>query len=111
MKYSFELKKEIYEKHCEGYGCVCLSKEYGLDADKIRYMCRLIDKHGLDAIRHKFTCYSPEFKLAAINRVLVNGESIKSVGVDLGLTADSVLSQWIKSYIENGYNVVTKKKD
>lgn len=110
MKYSFELKKEIYEKYCEGYSSEYLSKEYGLDADKIRYMCRLIDKHGLDAIRHKFTCYSPEFKLAAINRVLANGESIKSVGIDLGLTADSVLNRWIKSYIENGYNVVTKKK-
>ena len=30
MKYSFELKKEIYEKHCEGYGGDVLSKEYGL---------------------------------------------------------------------------------
>ncbi|MBR2523108.1 MAG: hypothetical protein IKE53_01560 [Clostridiales bacterium] len=32
MKYSFELKKEIYEKHCEGYGSEYLSKKYGLDA-------------------------------------------------------------------------------
>ena len=110
MKYSFELKKEIYEKLCKGYGSEYLSKVYGISASKIRYMRRLIDKHGLDVIRHKFTCYSPEFKLAAINRVLANGESIESVGIDLGLTTDSVLSRWIKSYIENGYNVVTKKK-
>ena len=110
MKYSFELKKEIYKKHCEGYGSEILSKEYGINASKIRYMCRLVDKHGLEAIWHKFTKYSPQYKFAAIMRVLENGESIESVAVDLGLAADGILRQWIKSYIENGYNVVTKKK-
>ena len=110
MKYSFELKKEIYEKHCEGYGGDVLSKEYGLSASQIRYLCRLIDKHGIEAIRSKYTKYSNEYKLVAITRVLVNGEPVDAVAVDLGLTSDSVLRQWIKSYIENGYNVVTKKK-
>ena len=110
MKYSFELKKEIYEKHCEGYGGDVLSKEYGLSASKIRYLCRLIDKHGIEAIRPKYTKYSNEYKLVAMTRVLVNGEPVDAVAVDLGLTSDSVLRQWIKSYIENGYNVVTKKK-
>ncbi|MBR2555537.1 MAG: IS3 family transposase [Aeriscardovia sp.] len=96
MKYSFEIKKEIYEKHCEGYGGDQLSKQYGLNSENIRYMCRLIDKHGLDAIRHKFTKYSPEFKTAAINRVLEEGEAIKAVAIDLGLPGKSILQQWIK---------------
>lgn len=110
MKYGFELKKEIYEKLCKGYGSEYLSKVYGINASKIRYMRRLIDKHGLEAIRHKFTKYSPEYKLTAIVRVLENGESVESVAVDLGLASSSLLNQWIKSYISNGYNVVTKKK-
>ena len=110
MKYSFELKKEIYKKHCEGYGGDALSKKYGLSASKIRYLCRLVDKHGLEAIRHKYTTYSSEYKLAAIMRVLEKGEPADSVAVDLGLTTRSILDQWIKSYIENGYNVITKKK-
>ena len=110
MKYSFELKKEIYEKLCKGYGSEYLSKVYGISASKIRYIRRLIDKHGLEAIWHKSTTYSPEYKLAAINRVLINGESVQAVAIDLGLTDDSILRQWIKSYIKNGYNVVTKKK-
>ncbi|SMC52468.1 Transposase InsO and inactivated derivatives [Oscillospiraceae bacterium] len=110
MRYSFELKKEIYEKHCEGYGSDYLSKKYGLNGPDIRYLCRLVDKHGLNAIRHKFTNYSPEYKLAAIKRVLENGEPLRVVAIDIGLTSKSVLQQWIKSYIENGYNVVTKKK-
>ena len=110
MKYGFELKKEIYEKLCKGYGSEYLSKVYGINASKIRYMRRLIDKHGLEAIWHKSTTYSPEYKLAAINRVLINGESVQVVAIDLGLTADSILRQWIKSYIKNGYNGLTKKK-
>ena len=110
MKYSFELKKEIYEKHCQGYASESLSKEYGVDASKIRYFCRLVDKHGLEAIRHKYTIYSPELKMTAINRVLSDGESVKAVAIDIGLPTDSVLRKWIKSYIENRYNVVTKKK-
>ena len=110
MKYSFEIKKEIYEKHCKGYGSGFLSKEYGIESSKIRYMCRLVDKHGLEAIWHKFTKYSSDYKLVAIKRVLENGESVESVAVDLGLAADGILRQWIKSYIDNGYNVVTKKK-
>ena len=111
MKYSFELKKKIYEKHCEGYGSDYLSKIYGMDASTIRYMCRLINKHGLDVIWHKKkTVYTSENKLAAISRVLNNGEPIYAVAVDIGLPSKSILQQWIKSYISNGYNVVTKKK-
>ena len=102
MKYSFELKKEIYEKHCEGYGSDYLSKIYGLDASQIRYMCRLINKHGLDVIRHKNqTAYTAENKLAAIYRVLENGEPVEVVAIDIGLTNSSILRQWIKSYIES----------
>ena len=76
-----------------------------------RYMCRLINKHGLDVISHKNqTAYTAENKLAAIYRVLENGEPVEVVAIDIGLTNSSILRQWIKSYIENGYNVVTKKK-
>ena len=110
MKYSFEVKKEIYEKLLKGYGSDALSREYGLDASYIRYLRRLVDKHGLDVIMHKYSVFSPEQKLAAINRVLMDGEPIQIVAIDLGLTDTSVLRGWIKSYIENGYNVVTKKK-
>ncbi|MBR2548736.1 MAG: IS3 family transposase [Clostridiales bacterium] len=110
MKYSFELKKEIYEKYCEGYGGQTLSIMYGLSKSRINYMCRLIDLHGLDAIRHKRTKYSNEYKLAAIKRVLENGEPAEAVAVNIGLANRSVLDHWIKSYIKNGYNVVTQKK-
>ena len=111
MKYNLELKKEIYRKRCEGYGVAFLSEKYGLAKSKIQYLCSLVDKHGLEVLGHKYTNYSPEYKLSAINRVLVNGENINAVFLEFGLTNRSILDKWIKSYIENGYNVVTKKKD
>ena len=73
-------------------------------------MCRLVNKHGIEVIRHKHRKYSSVYKLVAINRVLTNGEVVDAVAVDLGLSSRCILDQWIKSYIENGYNVVTKKK-
>ena len=110
MKYNLELKKEIYRKRCEGYGIAFLSEKYGLAKSKIQYLCSLVDKHGLEVLEHKYTNYSPEYKLSAINRVLVNGENINAVSLEFGLTNRTILDQWIKSYISNGYNVVTKKK-
>ena len=110
MKYRFELKKEIYEKYREGYGSDILSQKYGLSSSRIRYMCRLVNKHGIEVIRHKHRKYSSVYKSVAINRVLTNGEVVEAVAVDLGLSSRCILDQWIKSYIENGYNVVTKKK-
>ena len=78
MNLDFEKKKEIYEKHCEGYGSAFLSREYGLDASWIRYLCRVISKHGLNVIKcRKYTKYSSEDKLVAINRVLKNGETVR----------------------------------
>ena len=45
MKLSFDDKKEIYEKHCEGCSCIFLSKKYGIDQKNILYLCKLVDKH------------------------------------------------------------------
>lgn len=111
MKLTFEQKIEIYEKRIEGVCIADLSREYGINESKIQYICYLIGCHGVEIVRHKNNNkYSDEYKLNAINRVLLGGESIYSVSIDLGLKSDATLHKWIKSYIENGYNVVTRKK-
>ena len=111
MKLSFELKLEIYEKHLAGYGFHYLADEYHLADTTVRHFCNLADRHGTDILRRsKKKTYSNQFKLNAINRVLIGHESSKSVAVDLGLSCNGMVTTWIKSYIENGYNIVTKKK-
>ena len=111
MKLSFELKLEIYEKHLSGYSLTSLATEYHLASTTVRHLCNLADRHGPDILkRRKKKTYSDLFKLNAINRVLIGHESSKSVAVDLGLSSNATVTLWIKSYIENGYNVVSKKK-
>ena len=110
-KITNEQRIEIYKKKQLGYSYKQLSIEYGINKHHIQYLIRLINKHGFDVLRkdsNKY--YSKEFKEAAIKRVLEDGGSIKSVSIDLGFLNYGMLSNWIKSYKENGYNVVEKKR-
>ena len=87
-----------------------LGKKYGVGREKIGYLVKLIKKHGLSILDKPYTYYSKEYKEQAIKRVLFGNEAISAVSLDLGLSSRSMLSNWIRSYKENGYNVVIKKK-
>jgi transposase InsO family protein/transposase-like protein len=110
MKLTFKQKKKIYQEYKNGRCPNYFAKKYNLTCSTIRYFCSLADKHGVKVFKHSWHSYSPEFKREAIERVLLHNESAWSVSIDLGLPGKSMLNAWIKSYIENGYNVVTKKK-
>lgn len=87
-----------------------LSKKYGIGSVSIKYLVSLIHRHGMDILDKPYTYYSAQFKLEAINRVLVNHETAYSVSLELGLKSQGILINWIRSYKENGYNVVIKRK-
>lgn len=87
-----------------------LSKKYGIRREKVNYLINLIKIHGLSVLDKSYTHYSKEYKEHAIKRVLLGNESINAVALDLGLPGNGMLSNWIRSYKENGYNVVIKKK-
>ncbi len=78
----------------------------------IEYLLRLADRHGVEILRHTGTkkYYDPEFKEAAIKRVLQGGEAANAVSIDLGLSNQGMLAGWIRKYIEDGYNVIERKK-
>ena len=42
--------------------------------------------------------------------MLIDGESITVVDIDIGLSSRGMLANWLKSYVENGYNIVEKKR-
>ena len=110
MKLTENQKIEIYQKRKNGEILSSLSKEYSINKSSIRYLVRLIDTHGLDIVKHDYHHYSLEYKETAIQRVLIQEESIHSVAIDLGLSSKSTLTRWIKEFKENGYNVVEKKR-
>ena len=95
-KLSYKDKEKIYK----------LRKE-----DNIAYLIRLIDKHGLEIIKKNSNNYYPPYqKEEIINRILIGGESITSVAIDVGLSSDGILHNWIKKYKKNGYNIVERKR-
>ena len=54
--------------------------------------------------------YSTQLKLEMINKVLIGNQTIESVSLEYGLTSRGMLNNWIKSYKENGYTIVEKKR-
>ncbi len=112
MKLTYEDKLEIYRLwKDEGWGNRRLAKRFGIIPTSANYICRLIDRHGPEIVRHgKNRKYSREFKEAAIKRVLSGKESVTSVAIDLGLPKNQLLFSWIGSYRENGYTVVERKE-
>ena len=73
-------------------------------------MVALLQRHGEGILDRPQQKYTYDFKLAAIDRVLLGGEALRQVSLDLGLTNQGILANWLRSFKENGYTVITKKK-
>lgn len=112
MKLSYQDKLEIYRLWKEEHlGCKRIAKIFNLTHSTVFYWVNLIDIHGKSiAKKTKYREYSSEFKQAAVDRVLVNHESILQVSLSIGLPGKNQLSVWVKSYLENGYNGLKNKK-
>lgn len=110
-KLTFDDKENIYKEKQEGLSYRCLATKYKIRDSKVKYLIRLIDIHGLQILRTTKNKYHPILeKQEAINRVLINGESIWSVSLDIGLLSDGMLFNWVSKYKENGYNIVERKR-
>ena len=110
-KLTYEDKINIYQERKQGNTLNNISKKYGIRKDLVKYLIRLIDRHGYDILRtnknRKFTPYEKE---QIINRVLINNEPVCSVAIDEGLLSNGILFNWIKEYKEICYNIVERKR-
>ena len=110
-KISYEDKINIYQEKKQGVSFSTIKSKYNYGIHNIQYLERLIDKHGYDILRTtKNKIYSKDFKQDAIDRVLINNETVMSVAIDIGLPSDGLLQNWIKKYKEMGYNIVERKR-
>lgn len=110
-KLSYENKINLYNDSKLGLSKSTLSKKYNITIHGVQYLCCLIDKHGIDILRTQKNKYYPKYiKQDAIDRVLINKESIWSVSLEFGLPSDGMLHFWINKYKENGYNIVERKR-
>jgi len=82
-----------------------------MDEAYLKYLIALINRYGFKILRHdKNNYYSPQLKQKAINEVLLENKSIKSVSLDFGLLSTGTLTSWIHKYKDNDYTVIEKKK-
>ena len=110
-KLSYEDKIEIYNERKNGRTFSYLSTKYNIRIDNIKYLVRLIDKHGYNILRtSKNRIFSTIEKERIINRVILDNESVCSVAIDEGLLGNGILFNWIKKYKEMGYNIVERKR-
>ena len=86
MKFTFEDKVQIYKERKRGFTLSQLHFKWSIAQSKIVYIVRLVDRHGIDILRHIHHDYSAEFKEATIYRVFILHESIKIESIDLGLS-------------------------
>ena len=110
-KLNNDQRMEIYHKRKQGVTIASLVKEYRVNKRRIEYLVRLLDRHGHKILRNgKNKYYSPALKQEIINKVLIEHQSITETSIEYGLISEGILSNWLKSYKENGYTIVEKKR-
>ena len=110
-KLSKQDKIEIYHLwHDYQIGPAELSQRYRVDRTNISYLLALIDRHGLAILDQPYTAYTSNFKEQALKRIIVDHEPLYHVALDLGLKSYSMLSNWLREYRKNGYNIVNKQR-
>ena len=110
-KLTYEDKINLYNDRKKGMSLKSLSKKYKIRTCSISYLTSIIDEHGYEILRtssNKF--HSKSQKQEAIDRVLINGEAVWSVAIDIGLLSYGMLANWVKKYKENSYNIVERKR-
>ena len=98
-KYTKEIKLAIYHEWVDDHRRgTYLSQKYGMGRGGIRYLVDLIQKYGEDILDRPQQKYTADFKLAAIDRVLLGGEALSQVSLDLELTNTRILANWLRSF-------------
>ena len=110
-KLSYEDKIDLYNDYKKGLSINTLSRKYNKRKSGVTYLIKLIDIHGFDVLKtSKNKKYPKSFKQDAIDRVLLNKEPVRAVSLNIGLSSDGMLQNWIKKYKESGYNIVERKR-
>lgn len=108
MHFSKQDKINIYQLYQQNYRYSEIKEYYPIEKGNFYYLVRILNRYGiawLDRPHHKWT---RQEKKKAIDRVLVNHELRRNVALDLGLSSVGMLTNWIRDYRKNGYNVIDK---
>ena len=112
MKLTYEQKLKVYKEwKSRSKSPLTIARELSLSESSTRYFLRLADRYGVEVLKHgKNKHYSADEKIRIINRVLISHESATCVSLDEGLPSSGMLFNWMKSYTENGYTIIERKR-
>ena len=83
MKLSFEEKMKIYNDWKLNHKSPeRIAKERNLANSIVKYIVKLADRHGIEALEHKWTYYSLEFKEEAMKCLSILGYQIMELSGD-----------------------------
>lgn len=105
MKYNAEQKLQMVREYLEDkISAVKLSKKYGYDLGKIKYMIKLYEMHGRAPFdeRQASRIYTREEKLNAIKSVLSKEKSTREVALELAIPNPHTIQDWVKKFREKG---------
>lgn len=111
-KLSLEDKINIYKKRKSGVSLSELSRMYEINVDSIKYLCRLVDRHGYEVLcKNKYLVYPASIRQEMIDEVLINKHSIKSTAIEYGLLDKKILRSWLKIYKKEGCAIIKESKE
>lgn len=87
-----------------------IAKKYGISFGSLTYTIALIDRYGIECLNRTYHFYSSDFKEKVVLEMLDGKDSIYEIGLKYTLPSNGMLHNWLRSYRENGYTIVTKKK-
>lgn len=100
MRTTIQDKLKMVEAHLnQGKSLSHISEMYGgYDLGSLKYLINLYKRHGRKAfINRERRQYGRDTKLIAISRVK-NGESIRSVALDICVIEPSIVGDWVRLY-------------
>ena len=108
MRFSKEDKISMYHMYQKRYGYSETKEYYPIEKGNFYYLVRILNRYGIAWLNRPHRKWTREEKLNAIMRVLTNHEANIEVSMDLGLSSTGMLSNWIRDYRKNGYNVINR---
>ena len=110
MKLKLEDKLKIIAMYEVGNSISSISKKFKVCESVVNRINRQYREHGIETFKTKGKNmkYTPEFKMEIVNRVL-NGESKTGIAAELCVN-EGMIHNWVKKYLELGYNGLTIKQ-
>lgn len=113
MKWTFEQKLSWAKAYMDGE-FVPVPEDFRRSTarwhDKVREWARVLLEYGEEGLNpsRRSRSFSPEFKLAAVKRVL-SGESARAVAYSLGMPCNASVLFWLRAYREKGVDGLQSK--